>query len=127
MTDKKKILIVEDDSALRQAISDKLSREGYQVVEASDGQMGFDLAIKEKPDLILLDILMPKLHGIQVVEKLREDSWGRTAQIIIMTNLAEDNKVAKAMKMGVTDYLIKGDWRLEDVLIKVKEKLDKKT
>ena len=119
----KKILIIEDDSALRQAVSDKLSREGYNLIEAKDGQEGLTKAIADKPDLILLDILMPKMHSMEVLEKLREDQWGKEAKVILMTNLAEDNKVAKALKLGVKDYLIKGDWKLEDVLIKVREKL----
>jgi len=121
----KKILIIEDDSALRQAVSDKLNREGYKVIEARNGQEGLDKAFTSKPDLILLDIIMPKMQGLEVLEKIREDQWGQGAEIILMTNLAEDNKVAKALKLGVKDYLIKGDWKLEDVLKKVREKLNK--
>ncbi len=120
----KKILLVEDDSALRQAVNDKLTREGFQVIEAKDGQEGLKIALKEKPDLILLDIIMPKMQGMEVLEKLRADEWGKTAQVILMTNMSEDNKVATAMKLGVKDYLIKGDWKLGDVVDKVREKLD---
>jgi len=120
-----KILIIEDDSALRQAIVDKLKREGFQVVDAQNGKIGLEKAINEKPDLILLDIIMPVMHGMDVLEELRQDDWGKQAKIILMTNLAEDNKMAKAMDLGVKDYLIKGDWKLNDVIDKVREVLNR--
>ncbi|MFH1597442.1 MAG: response regulator [Patescibacteria group bacterium] len=126
MPQQAKILLAEDDSALRQAVSDKLTREGFQVIEAKDGEEGLRLALAEKPDIILLDIIMPKMHGMEVLEKLRADQWGKTAKIILITNLADDYKVAKAAEMGVKDYLIKGDWKLGDVVNKIREKLDKK-
>ena len=119
----KKILIIEDEPSLREALNDKFSQEGFEVEQAPDGELGLSLALGTKPDLILLDIIMPKLDGISMLEQLREDERGKHIPVIILTNLSDNEKLAKAMELGSHDYLVKTDWKLEDVVKKVKEKI----
>lgn len=122
--DPKKILIVEDEVPLLKALSHKLTEEGFIVLEASDGQLGLEIALKEHPDLILADIVMPQMDGLTMVEKLREDAWGQTAQIILLTNLNGTQDVDTAMRHSVFDYLVKNDWKLKDVVDKIRVKLN---
>lgn len=119
----KKILIVEDEQALTLALNEKLTREGFELVNAGNGEDGLRLALKERPDLILLDIIMPRMDGITMLKKLREDKWGKTVEVIILTNLSDIAKVQEALEQGTTDYLVKSDWKIEDVVARVKEKL----
>ena len=119
----KKILVVEDDRVLRRVIVDNLKAEKFSVLEAEDGFAGLETSKKEHPDLILLDVVMPKMDGIAMLEKLREDEWGKHAHVMMLTNLSEDDKMAKATEKGVSDYLIKADWDIVGIIEKVKEKM----
>lgn len=120
----KKILIVEDESPLRNAVSDILSFEGFQVFQAKNGQEGLDIALKEKPDLILLDLMMPVMDGLSMLEKLREDKpYGAQASVILLTNINDPDKVAQATSAGSYDFLVKSDWNIEDVVRKIKARL----
>lgn len=120
----KKILIVEDDHPLRNAIKDKLSKEDFEILEAKNGTDGLATALEQQPDLILLDIIMPKMDGMTMLKKLRADDKGKNIPVIILTNLSDDKKVAESTEGGAYDYLIKSDWKIEDVVAKVKEKLE---
>lgn len=120
------ILVVDDEQALRNVLSDKLELEGYKVLQARDGLEGLNLALSSHPDLIVLDIVMPVSDGMTMLQRLREDEWGSTVKVILLTNLSDENKVAESLKLGIFDYLVKADWRLEDLVTKVKERLDKK-
>ena len=120
----KKILIVEDERSIRQAIVKKLNREGFQVIEEINGLEGLLLAQKNKPDLILLDIIMPEMDGVTMLKKLRQDKWGKGAEVIILTNLTEATKEVELFKQGVKDYLIKSDWKISDLVKKIKNKLN---
>ena len=131
MADKKrKILVVDDEKALRGALRDKLESEGFDVLEAKDGNEGLNKALAEHPDLILLDVMMPKMDGIEVMKKLQEDKWGKNANMIMLTNVSDPIKVAEATETGsknmtVYDYMIKSDWKLEEVVERVRTKLEK--
>lgn len=120
---KKKILVIEDEKPLINALSAKLQNEGFQVVEANDGKTGLKAALKHKPDLILLDIILPKMDGIGILENLRENAWGKSAKVIILTNLSDWDSTKKAVNLNVHDYLVKSDWNIKDVVKKVKSKL----
>ncbi|MBI3485523.1 response regulator [Candidatus Daviesbacteria bacterium] len=123
MENQKKILVVEDEQILRQALIGKLTHEGFSVQMASDGEEGLRSALSEHPDLILLDIVMPTMDGVTMLKKLREDDWGQKANVIILTNLSDAEKMEESLKAGVHDYLIKADWKLEDLVEKIKIKL----
>jgi DNA-binding response OmpR family regulator len=120
----KKILIIEDELPLRNALRDKLIGEGYAVLEAGDGEKGLEMALKEKPDLILLDLIMPKMDGFIMLEKLRLDSWGQDVKVIVLTNLNDNNYVLRSFRNDVYEYVIKTDVKIEDLIKKIKAKLD---
>ena len=124
MSEKKKILIVEDESAMIEALASKFRKEGFDVLEAGNGEEGVALALKEKPDLVMLDIIMPKLDGIGVLKKIREDSaWGVDVPVIMLSNLSDADNISEAARYRVFDFLVKTDWRLDDVVKLVREKL----
>jgi CheY-like chemotaxis protein len=120
----KKILIVEDEAPLRNAVSDILAFEGFTVFQGKNGQEGLDIALREHPDLILLDLMMPVMDGLTMLEKLRADpGYGKVASVILLTNLNDPDKVAQATEAGSYDFLVKSDWNIEDVVKKIKERL----
>jgi len=120
----KKILIVEDDTILLSTLADNLTQAGFEVIRALDGEEGLAFALEKKPDLILLDILLPKMDGITLLKKLRQDAWGKSVSVIILTNLSSPKDIAEAVEWA-EDYLIKSDWKIEDVIARVREKLGK--
>lgn len=124
MTDKKKILVVEDEEAIRSAICQSLLKLGYSVLEAPDGKSGLDQALAEHPDLIITDIIMPKLHGIDLYKIIRDDKWGKNAKIIILTNVASDLTVQKAAEHPLTKLTVKNDIKLKDFLPEVTKYLE---
>lgn len=111
---KKKILLVEDDRVLCDAISKKLDKEGFDIVLAYNGEEGLNEANTKNPDLILLDILMPKMDGLTMLKKLRES--GSKTPVIILTNLSGKEKISEAVKNNVAGYLIKSNYSLEDIV-----------
>ncbi len=125
MAKKKTILIAEDEVAMMDALRRKFEKEGIDVLSAADGGQALEMALREKPDLCLLDIIMPKMDGLSVAEKIRTDKkWGQDVPIVILTNLSDPNDVSRAASFGVYDFLVKTDWRLDDVVEFVKGKLN---
>lgn len=120
----KKILIAEDDRVLLNLMRDELTAQGFEVLGASNGEEGLNLALKFHPDLILVDIMMPIMNGMEMTARLREDEWGKTVEIIVLTNLNTENAVAEFLEKGAYDYLVKSDWSIDDVVKRVKEKLN---
>ncbi len=118
---KQKILIVEDEATLQKTLQEVLIAEGYNALSALDGQRGFEIAKEEIPDLILLDIILPKMDGFEVLESLKNDETTKFIPVIILTNLGDLNDIQKALDLGATTYLVKADFSLEDVLKKIKE------
>jgi len=118
-----KILIVEDDPLIYTMYSEKLTREGYDVDVAKDGREGLDKMKANPPDLILLDIMMPQLSGIQVIEEMKKDQKLEKIPIIVLSNLSENPDIEKAKERGVKEYLIKSDLDPEDVSNTVKKYL----
>jgi len=124
MTDQKKsILIVEDEKPLRDLLMTEMKREGIETFGAGDGEEGLAMAIKEHPDLLLVDILMPKKDGLEMIKALREDEWGKGAVVVLLTNLNDSEKIVQALQYGAREYLVKSDWKIEDIIRMAKEKL----
>ncbi len=119
----KRILFIEDESALQKTFGDILKQEGYEMLSALDGQRGLELAKKEKPDLILLDLVLPKMHGFEVLKSLKEDETTENIPIIVLTNLEAMGDVEKALELGATTYLVKASYSLEEVVQKIKKAL----
>jgi DNA-binding response OmpR family regulator len=116
------VLIIEDEADLREALSTALSYEGFTTFTATDGEAGLEKALVEKPSLILLDIMMPKMDGLTVLKKLRKDSWGATVPVIVMTALEELDTVAEVVE-GDGDYIVKANITLGGIVEKVKQRL----
>lgn len=117
----KKLLIIEDDLVLQKALGEYLSTEGFDVKTAGDGETGIQMAKDEKPDLILLDIVLPKKDGYAVLTEVRADENIKHTPIVLLTNLGSISDVEKALELGATTYLVKADYKLEEVTAKVKE------
>jgi len=120
----KKILVVEDDSSLRKALSEKLVREKFIVCEAENGEDGLEVALREHPDLMLLDIVMPRMDGLTMLSRLRKDARGKGVKVIMLTNLSDGESVLKSLDEAAYDYLVKADWKLEDIVKKIRERLE---
>ena len=119
----KKILFIEDESALQRAATQVLAEEGFKVLSALDGEIGLRLAREEHPDLILLDLILPKKDGFEVLRELKEDPAVKDVPVIILTNLEGSADVEKALALGATNYLVKTNYKLEEVVEKVKQVL----
>lgn len=119
-----KILFIEDESNLQKTFRDLLEAEGYKMISALNGEVGLRLAKSEQPDLILLDLILPKVHGFEVLEELKQDSKTENIPIIILTNLEQAKDVQKAIELGATTYLVKANYELEEVLSKIKKALE---
>lgn len=117
--DMKKIIFIEDEPALQHALTVVLNDAGYQVVSALDGEIGLGLIKKEKPDLVLLDLILPKMDGFQVLEMIRKDPETAKLPVIILSNLEENSDINRALELGATTYLLKTNYRLEEVVEKV--------
>ncbi len=123
--DKQTILIVEDEATLQKTLQEVLTQEGFTLLSALDGELGLELARKHKPDLILLDLILPKKDGFEVLEALKADEATKEIPIIILTNLEGSADVQKALELGATTYLVKANYELEDVIGKVRETIKK--
>jgi DNA-binding response OmpR family regulator len=116
----KKILFIEDESVLQKTFGSVLKKEGYEMISALNGEVGFNLAKTKKPDLILLDLILPKTHGFDVLKQLKEDKETQEIPIIVLTNLEGIGDVDKAIELGATTYLIKAEYSLEEIVEKIK-------
>lgn len=123
---KTKILLIEDDKMLADMYITKFSKEGLEVVRAEDGAKGLELAKKEKPDLILLDIIMPKLDGFAVLRELKKDDTMGGTHVLLLTNLGQSEDVEKGRELGADDYFIKANHTPAEIVEKVKYLLAKK-
>lgn len=121
MAEGKKILIVDDDLTLREMYEERLKYDGYIVIGASDGEEAIAKTQSEHPDLILLDVMMPKLNGIDVMRKLREDEQTKDIPIVILTALIQEIDKIKGMMTDRDGYLIKSEQMPKEVMSKVKE------
>ena len=119
----KKILFVEDESALQKALSEILAEEGYQAIQALDGEDGLRLAKSELPELILLDLILPKKDGFSVLEELKKDSATKDIPVLILSNLDRAEDIERATSLGAKSYLVKTDYKLPEIVQKIKEVL----
>lgn len=125
MSGSKKILIIEDDQFTREVYEEVLKDEGFEVTLASDGQQGLDKAKEGDYTLILLDVMMPKMNGLEVLEHLQKDPpTKKNGPIILLTNLAHDPIIKDALSKGAKSYLIKSDLTPDQLVEKLKKFLD---
>src|SRR3989338_3736854 len=120
---KKTILLVEDDEFLAELYATKLNLEGFEVLLAADGEKGFKIARDKRPDLILLDIILPKMDGFEVLKSIRSDTVAKNIPVILLTNLSQKDEVKKGLELGANDYLIKAHFMPSEVVTKIKQYL----
>lgn len=121
-----KILIIEDEPSLQKTLSDKLKRVGFDIKSSLDGEEGYRLIETEKPDLVLLDLILPKLHGLKLLERIRANVGISQTRVLILTNLSDSESISVATSLGALGFLIKDSITLEEVVEKVQEALREK-
>ena len=124
--EKIKILLIEDDYFLSGIYLKKFELEGFEIIAARNGDEGLSFAKSKKPDIILLDILLPRQDGFNVLKGLKEDSATKSIPVLIISNLSEEENIRKAFGLGAVDYLIKSNFLPSEVIDKVKKALTKK-
>ncbi len=117
------ILVVDDEATVRDTVALRLEQDGHRVVTAADGREALQLFRAEKPDLILLDLIMPKLNGFDVLQALKKDAPTAHIPVIIMSNLGQDRDVQQAMDAGAAAYFVKTDLSLQALVQRVEETL----
>jgi len=117
------ILVVEDTELLRRMYTDRLTQDGYRVLSASDGLEALSVMRNETPDLVLLDLIMPKMSGIEVLERIQSDTRLHEIPVLILSNLGQDEDIRRCIELGASDYLIKNDARPADIAAKIKSLL----
>jgi len=115
-----KILIVEDDKFLRELIARKLIQENFEVIEAIDGEEGLEKAKETKPNLILLDLILPGVDGFEVLTKLKEDPVLTVIPVIILSNLGQREDIERGLRLGAVDYLVKAHFTPNEIIEKVR-------
>jgi len=118
-----KILFIEDEAVMQKAVSEFLSVKGYDVTSALDGETGLTIAKSLKPELILLDLILPRKNGFEVLKDLRADASTKDIPVIVLTNLSEMGDIGKVLELGVTTYMVKSDQSLQDILAIVEKTL----
>jgi len=121
-----KILVVEDEIVLAKVLKEQFEESGFEVWVAIDGEVALPMAKKIKPDIIALDLVLPKKNGFTVLKELKEDEELKSTPVVVVSNLGEMGDISRAMSMGATDYFIKSQHPVNEVVEKVKEMLKKK-
>jgi len=122
-TKPKKVLIVEDDKAILDILAYKISDVGFAVIQTQDGVEGLRLALAEHPDLVILDLLVPGAPGLDIIDSLRKDPWGKHVPVFILTNLSAYGTIYKTLELRAEAYFIKSDSTLESIAGEVKKRL----
>ncbi len=116
----KNILIVEDDKFLRELIVQKVTKDGFNASEAVDGEEGIKKIREEKPDMVLLDLILPSIDGFEVLSLMRQDPSLSSIPVIILSNLGQKEDIERGMKLGATDYLVKAHFTPGEIIEKIK-------
>ena len=123
---KKTILVVEDEAPAVLALGDVLKGEGFEVLTAGNGKEGLASAIAKRPDMILADLKMPEMGGLDMVRQLRADEWGKSVPVMILTNAADGETVQAAQDLGALEYFIKGDMHMAEIIERIRARLGEK-
>ena len=120
----KKILFIEDEPALQKTLASAFASEGFEMIQALDGETGLRLAQQKKPDLVLLDLVLPKMDGFEVLRQLQADKETKSIPVVVLTNLEGMGEVQKVIELGAKDYLVKTNYKLDELVEKVKMSLN---
>jgi len=121
-----KVLIIEDEDVLRNVLAKKLEKEGYEVIVAADGEAGMNSIRNENPDMILLDIMLPKKNGYQILEEMHGDEELKKIPVLVISNSGQPVEVRKILELGACDYLVKADFEPQEVIDKMRTCLSSK-
>jgi DNA-binding response OmpR family regulator len=119
----RKILVVEDETFLVKIYAVKLKKEGFDVSIANDGVEAVKLAASEQPDLILLDLILPKMNGFEALEKIRANPVNKKTPVIVLSNLGQEEDIKRAEALGADDYLVKANFSIQDIVSRIRAKL----
>ncbi len=122
---KPKVLIIEDDQRINRVYMVKLSSEGIDVITALDGEEGLRKVFSEKPDLILLDLMLPRKSGFEILKEIKQNPETKNIPVLILSNLAQEKEVKKGLEMGAEDYLVKTNYSIGQVMEKIRKALPK--
>jgi DNA-binding response OmpR family regulator len=122
-----KVLIVEDEEALRKVLQEKIQDSGFEAYAAKDGDEGWNMAKSKNPDIILLDLVLPKRSGFDVLGMLKQDPELKDIPVIVLSNLSEDENLKKALAMGAEDYFVKVQHPINEIVEKIKDRLLQKS
>ncbi len=117
----KLLMVIEDDPLLIKMYKTKIASEGFRVITAQNGEEGLKKALEHKPDGIILDVMMPKLSGIDMLTRLRQDTHGKNIPVVIMSNLSQEAEASKAAELGVKEYLVKANYTPKEVIERLKQ------
>jgi DNA-binding response OmpR family regulator len=123
---KPQVLVVEDEEALQRTMVDGLREANFEALSAYDGEHGLELAQERHPDLILLDIILPRRSGFEVLEALKADEGTRDIPVIVLTNLERISDVERMLSLGATNYLVKANYDVPDIVAKIREVLERR-
>jgi two-component system phosphate regulon response regulator PhoB len=115
-----KVLIIEDEDILAKVLAEKMEKSGFEVAIAEDGEKALDLIKSFKPDIIMLDLMLPKLDGFEVLKQIKADDATKRIPIVAISNLSEDSNIEKALKLGVENYFVKSNHPINEIIEKVK-------
>jgi DNA-binding response OmpR family regulator len=115
----KKVLIIEDEALIAKIYATRLKAEGIEVVIAEDGEIGLETALKDKPDLILLDLMIPKLSGSEVLAQLRKNPSTKSIPVLIHSNLSDDQEMRRVKNLGATEFLVKAKISAKELVTKI--------
>ncbi|MEK7585992.1 MAG: response regulator [Patescibacteria group bacterium] len=120
----KKVLVIEDDSFLQGLEVSKLKKDKYEVIAASTGEEGMDMILEVGIDLILLDIILPKFDGFEILKKVRETEHLKKIPVIVFSNLSEEKDIKKAQELGATDFMVKSNFTLDELIERINKILN---
>lgn len=118
---KKTILLIEDEANLQKLLGEQLEEQNFTVLRALNGEIGIKKALEHRPNLILLDLILPKKNGFEVLRDLKANQATKDIPVIILTNLENASEIQKALALGATTYLVKTNYQLEEIIKKIKE------
>ena len=120
----KKILIIEDEEALLNLLAEKFEEKSFTVEKAKNGVEGLTKALNSHPDVILLDLVMPGMDGITMLQKLRDDEWGKDAYVHVLTNKDDTSSISETMDLKISQYMVKSDWKINDLVNQIATNLE---
>jgi len=124
MSSSKTILIIEDEALILRALSEGFTRRGYKVLKADDGEAGIESIEKENPDVILLDLILPKVSGQEVLQHMNENKLIKKIPVVVLTNVSDGSSLKECMDLGAKEYIIKANFSFDEMEDTIKRVLD---